>query len=76
MVLHEVLHEFKYSKGRGLILKIDFEKAYDRVNWDCLRQVLESRNFPPAWIGWVMSTVEGGSPHQCEWGEKQLFQEL
>lgn len=30
MVLHEVLHELHRSKARGLILKIDFEKAYDR----------------------------------------------
>jgi hypothetical protein len=31
VVLHEVLHELHRSKARGLILKIDFEKAYDRV---------------------------------------------
>lgn len=32
MVLHEVLHELRISKQRGIILKIDFERAYDRVN--------------------------------------------
>jgi len=32
VVLHEVLHELRISKQRGVILKIDFEKAYDRVN--------------------------------------------
>jgi hypothetical protein len=26
-VLHEVLHELHRSKARGLVLKIDFEKA-------------------------------------------------
>jgi hypothetical protein len=31
VVLHEVLHEMRKSKRRGLILKINFEKAYDRV---------------------------------------------
>jgi hypothetical protein len=31
LVLHEVVHEMKRSKGKGLILKIDFEKAYDNV---------------------------------------------
>jgi len=34
VVLHEVLHELHRSKSRGLILKIDFEKAYDRVRWN------------------------------------------
>jgi len=31
VVLHEVIHELKSSKKKGLILKLDFEKAYDRV---------------------------------------------
>jgi hypothetical protein len=31
VVLHEVLHELKSSKKKGLILKLDFEKTYDRV---------------------------------------------
>jgi hypothetical protein len=34
VVLHEVLHELYRSKARGLILKIDFEKAYDRARWN------------------------------------------
>jgi hypothetical protein len=33
VVLHEVLHELKRNNTQGLILKIDFEKAYDRVKW-------------------------------------------
>jgi hypothetical protein len=31
VVLHELLHELRRSKRSGLILKIDFEKAYDKV---------------------------------------------
>jgi hypothetical protein len=30
-VLYEVLHELHRSKARSLVLKIDFDKAYDRV---------------------------------------------
>ena len=33
VVLHEVLHKLRTSKRKGLIMKIDFEKAYDRVRW-------------------------------------------
>jgi hypothetical protein len=33
VVLHEVIHELHKSNQRGLILQIDFEKAYDRVRW-------------------------------------------
>lgn len=41
-------------------MKIDFEKAYDRVNWLFLEQVMRGRGFPSQWINWVMSTVRGG----------------
>jgi hypothetical protein len=32
MLLQEVLRESKSKKKQGVILKIDFEKAYDKVN--------------------------------------------
>jgi hypothetical protein len=34
--LNEILHEVKKKKQSGVILKIDFEKAYDKVNWQFL----------------------------------------
>jgi len=60
VVLHEVIHELQSSNQTGLILKIDFEKAYDRVRWSFLEQVMERKAFPAKWIQWVMSTVRGG----------------
>ena len=60
VVLHEVLHELHRSKARTLVLKIDFEKAYDRVRWDFLEKVMKGKGFPSKWINWVMSTVRGG----------------
>jgi hypothetical protein len=47
VVLHEVIHELHSSKQKGLILKIDFEKAYDRVRWSFLEQVMIGKGFPP-----------------------------
>ena len=32
VVLHETIHELQRKKQSGIILKIDFEKAYDKVN--------------------------------------------
>lgn len=50
LVLHEVLHELHRSKARGLVLKIDFEKAYNRVRWDFLEKVMKGKGFPDLWI--------------------------
>jgi hypothetical protein len=33
-LLQEVLKEAKFRKHQGVVLKIDFEKAYDKVNWN------------------------------------------
>jgi mannosylglycoprotein endo-beta-mannosidase len=33
VTLHETIHELKRKKQKGVILKLDFEKAYDKVNW-------------------------------------------
>jgi hypothetical protein len=60
VILHEVLHELRTTKGKGLILKINFEKAYNKVRWDFWEQVLIGRNFHPKWVSWVMDTVKGG----------------
>jgi hypothetical protein len=32
VILHEVLHELRRSGKRGVLFKIDFEKAYDKVS--------------------------------------------
>jgi hypothetical protein len=31
VILHETLHEMSHKKHNGIIFKIDFEKAYDKV---------------------------------------------
>ena len=36
VVLHETLHELHRRKMSGVIFKIDFENAYDKVNWTSL----------------------------------------
>jgi hypothetical protein len=33
VVLHETIHELHHKKLDGLLFKIDFEKAYDKVKW-------------------------------------------
>lgn len=64
VILHKVLHELRSKGKRGLILKINFEKAYDMVTWDFLEEVMRGKGFLDKWIDWVMRTVQGakGAP--------------
>lgn len=48
-------------KKTGIILKIDYEKAYDIVNWNFLEEVLRSRNFSNKWVTWINLLTRGGS---------------
>jgi hypothetical protein len=49
VILQEVLHELRVSKSSRVILKLDFEKAYDRVNWNFLKEVLQIKYFDDIW---------------------------
>jgi hypothetical protein len=60
LTLHEILHETKLKKECGVILKLDFEKAYDKVNWSLLFCCLKERGFCDQWCSWIQQVVVGG----------------
>uniref|UniRef100_A0A452ZBP7 Reverse transcriptase domain-containing protein n=1 Tax=Aegilops tauschii subsp. strangulata TaxID=200361 RepID=A0A452ZBP7_AEGTS len=47
--LHEVLHYTHVKKQARVVLKIDFEKAYDKVNWEFLLDCHVKRGFNSKW---------------------------
>ena len=59
--MHETVHELHRKKQSGVVLKIDFEKAYDKVKWPFLFQTLRMKGFLPKWINWVKTFISGGS---------------
>ncbi|WVZ53334.1 hypothetical protein U9M48_004295 [Paspalum notatum var. saurae] len=61
VVLHETLHELHKKNLNGVIFKIDFEKAYDKVRWDFLQQTLRMKGFSATWCNWIRSFVQGGN---------------
>jgi hypothetical protein len=57
MALHEILHETKRKKKCGVILELDFEKAYDKVSWAFLMDCLRIRGFNEKWCGWIRQVI-------------------
>jgi len=57
------MHKFKKTKGKEawVVLKLDMEKAYDRIEWSFIRQCLEQLGFHPQWIHWIMECITSDS---------------
>ncbi|XP_074336502.1 uncharacterized protein LOC141673654 [Apium graveolens] len=69
-IVNEVFHFMKTSKNKGLILKLDFEKAFDSVNWSFLFKTLKCLGLGSRWIKWMedlfklirLSVLVNGTP--------------
>jgi len=53
----ELLHSVQTRKLKGMILKVDLSKAFDRANWLYIRLLLTHLGFPYAYIKWVMCCI-------------------
>lgn len=59
VALQEIVHEIKRTNRRVVLPKLDFEKAYDCVNWEFLREVLLRKGFEAGWVQRIMQLVSG-----------------
>lgn len=60
IITHEAFHQMKINhrrKKKDMAIKFDFSKAYDRVEWDFLEEVVKKMGFDGKWIQWVMQCV-------------------
>ena len=49
LIANEVIDSWKKEGKKGLICKLDIEKAYDSVNWQFLMRVMEKMGFGTKW---------------------------
>ncbi|KAJ0683719.1 putative RNA-directed DNA polymerase [Helianthus annuus] len=82
LMVNEILDLLKKRSRKPFMLKIDFEKAYDNVNWNFLISILTQMGFPPRWCDWIKgvyhssraAVLVNGSPtfnFRCEKGLRQ-----
>ena len=59
IMAQEMVHNIRRSKAinGGMMMKLDLEKAYDRVNWDFLMETLELFGFPNESLRLIKSCI-------------------
>jgi hypothetical protein len=60
LALHEILHETKRRGQVGVVLKLDFEMAYDKVHWSFLIRCFKERGFNEIWCSWISQILYNG----------------
>ncbi|GAU44755.1 hypothetical protein TSUD_246480 [Trifolium subterraneum] len=57
LIANEAVDEARKYKKELLLFKVDFEKAYDSVDWGYLDDVMGRMSFPTLWRKWIKECV-------------------
>ncbi|RVW53000.1 Suppressor of mec-8 and unc-52 protein-like 1 [Vitis vinifera] len=53
LIANEVVDYWQKRKEKGLVCKLDIEKAYDSISWSFLMKVLSKMGFGSRWMDWM-----------------------
>ncbi|GAU27978.1 hypothetical protein TSUD_373730 [Trifolium subterraneum] len=57
LIANEIVDDAKRENKDLLLFRVDFEKAYDSVDWEYLNEVMTKMNFSVAWRAWIMECI-------------------
>lgn len=61
LIANEVVNLVRKEKLRGLVFKVDFEKAYDSVEWKFLLDTMRNMGFRRKWCGLIKACLSSSS---------------
>ena len=69
IVVQELIHTISNKKGKVgyMTIKVDLEKAYDKIEWSFIQEVLIIANLPQNLVSLIMSYVIGIHFHSLQW---------
>jgi len=57
LVANEVVDKARKCKKELIMFKVDFEKAYDSIDWKYLDEVMVKMGFPTLWRKWIQECI-------------------
>lgn len=57
LIINELIGWAKRSKSKAMFFKIDFEKAFDSINWQFVDIILGHMNFSERWRMWIRGVL-------------------
>ncbi|KAK8929024.1 hypothetical protein KSP39_PZI017553 [Platanthera zijinensis] len=56
---HEIMHRLHTTESKDgfMAIKLDMEKAFDRIQWSFVRRALQAFNFPIGWINLILECI-------------------
>ncbi|GKD99776.1 putative RNA-directed DNA polymerase, eukaryota, partial [Tanacetum coccineum] len=61
LIANEVVGHMRKMKSKGLIFKVDFEKAYDNLNRRFLSDIMKKMGFGNKWCKWIESCLRSST---------------
>ena len=61
LIENEVIDSILRRKEKGVLYKLDIEKAYDQINWNFIVMVLKKMGFEEKWIVWIKWCISTAS---------------
>ena len=60
-LMHDIINECNSKGVDGLILLVDFKKAFDSISWKFIAKSLKYLNFGRVFINWIRMFQEGAT---------------
>lgn len=56
LIANKLIDEWKRKK-KGIVVKLDIEKAFGKVNLDFLEAIIVAKGFGQRWIQWIIGCI-------------------